>query len=48
VTAEGERIKWSDFYDGSKANTLECFHAAREFLGMADATASVKDESRRG
>ena len=39
VTAEGERIKWSDFYDGSKENTLECFQAAREFLGMANAPA---------
>jgi len=48
VTAEGERIKWSDFYDGSKENTLECFNAAREFVGIADATASVKDEPRRG
>lgn len=48
VTAEGERIKWSDFYDGSKENTLESFQAAREFLGIADATASVKDDPRRG
>jgi hypothetical protein len=48
VTADGERIKWSDFYDGSKENTLECFNAAREFLEFADATASVKDEPRRG
>jgi hypothetical protein len=47
VTADGERIKWSDFYHG-KANTLECFHAAREFLGIVDAPASVKDEPRRG
>jgi len=48
VTTEGERIAWSDFYGGSKQNTLECFQAAREFLGIADATASVKDEPRRG
>ena len=47
VTATGERIKWSDYYEG-KANTLECFHAAREFLGIADATASVKDQPTRG
>lgn len=40
VTEEGERIKWSDFYEGSKANTLECFQAAREFLGIADAPAA--------
>jgi len=48
VTADGERIKWSDYYHGSKENTLECFQAAREFLGIADATAGVKDEPRRG
>ena len=47
VTADGERIAWSRYYEG-KANTLECFHAAREFLGIADATAGVKDEPRRG
>ena len=47
VTATGERIKWSDYYKG-KANTLECFHAAREFLGIADAATSVKDEPARG
>jgi hypothetical protein len=35
VTAEGERIEWSEFYDGSKENTFECFNAAREFLGLA-------------
>jgi hypothetical protein len=40
VTAEGERIKWSDFYEGSKVNTLECFQAAREFLGIANAPAA--------
>ena len=41
VTAEGERIKWSDFYDGSKENALECFQAAREFLGIANAPAAA-------
>lgn len=48
VTAEGERIKWSDFYDGSKDNTLECFHAAREFLGIANAPTTVDNEPTRG
>jgi hypothetical protein len=44
VTTDGERIQWSDFYDGSKENTLACFHAAREFLGMATAPASADDK----
>lgn len=35
VTKQGERIRWADSYDGSKENTLECFHAGREFLGIA-------------
>ena len=48
VTAEGERIKWSDFYDGSKENTLECFQAAREFLGITNAPAAVDNEPTRG
>jgi hypothetical protein len=48
VTAEGERIKWSDFYDGSKENTLACFQAAREFLGIANAPASADDKPARG
>jgi len=48
VTAEGERIKWSDFYDGSKENTFECFQAAREFLGIANAPAAFGNEPTRG
>jgi hypothetical protein len=48
VTAEGERIKWSDFYDGSKENTLECFQAAREFLGIASAPVAVDADAARG
>ena len=48
VTAEGERIKWSDFYDGSKENTLECFRAVREFLGIANAPVAVDNEPTRG
>jgi hypothetical protein len=48
VTAEGERIEWSEFYDGSKENTLECFNAAREFLGFANAPAIVDDAPRQG
>ena len=48
VTAEGERIKWSEFYDGSKENTLECFNAAREFLGFANAPAIVDDAPKQG
>jgi|SRR3990172_4530594 len=48
VTAAGERIKWSDFYDGSKDNTFECFQAAREFLGIANARAAVDNEPTRG
>jgi len=35
VTKQGKRIIWAESYDGSKENTLECFYAAREFLGMA-------------
>ena len=48
VTAEGECIKWSDFYDGSKENTLECFRAVREFLGIANAPVAVDNEPTRG
>jgi hypothetical protein len=46
VTGEAERIEWSEFYDGSKENTLECFNAAREFLGLAPS--SVDAASRQG
>jgi hypothetical protein len=46
VTPEGERIEWSEFYDGSKENTFECFNAARQFLGSANAPPAV-DEARK-
>ena len=46
VTATGERIKWSDYYE-AQANTLECYHAAREFLGIADAPATLDNEPTR-
>ena len=38
VTKQGERIIWANTYDGSKANTLECFNAGREFLGFTPAS----------
>jgi hypothetical protein len=37
VTKDGERISWSNTYDGSKENTFECFHAGREFLRLPKA-----------
>ena len=46
VTKQGERIIWATTYDGSKANTLECFQAGREFLGFAPAP--VDGEPKRG
>ncbi len=48
MTADGERIEWSDTYGDSKENTLECFNAAREFLGMANAPAAVDNPPTRG
>lgn len=48
VTADGERINWSHYYHGSKKNTLECFQAAREFLGIANAPAAVDNDPTRG
>ena len=34
VTRDGERIRWSDTYDGSEERTRECANAARAWLGM--------------
>lgn len=39
VTTRGERVPWADSFDGSKHNTLACFEAAREFVGLATASA---------
>jgi hypothetical protein len=36
VTTSGERIVWTRAYDGSEDDTLECFRAAREFLGLPE------------
>jgi hypothetical protein len=34
VTRQGERLRMADSYDGSRENTVDCFNAAREWLGM--------------
>lgn len=39
VTKQGERIIWANSYDGSKDDTLACFHAGREFLGLSSVPA---------
>jgi hypothetical protein len=47
VTRQAERIIWADSYDGSKENTLECFNAAREFLGFANSPVVLEDATKR-
>lgn len=37
VTKQGERLRWADSYDGSKEDTLDCFHAGRELVMAAAA-----------
>jgi hypothetical protein len=34
VTKQGERLRWADSYDGSRENIVDCFNAARDWLGM--------------
>lgn len=35
VTKQGERLRWTDSYDGSKKDTMDCFHAGRELVMAA-------------
>jgi hypothetical protein len=41
ITANGERVAWSDDYTNSKDDKLECMQAVREFLGISNAPAGV-------
>lgn len=47
MTKDGQRIDWAKTYDGSKENTLECFLAARKFLGLPEAPAGADGAPER-